>query len=96
MKKSSICIALTAALFVALPSLVAETKPVKTGEGIMTFQTVPGWGLGADGKSVLGSTHGGVVVDKAGNIYTSAQKGIVVFSPDRQSVFEYPRCGNPR
>jgi DNA-binding beta-propeller fold protein YncE len=42
--------------------------------------------LGADGKSVLGSTHGGVVVDKAGNIYTSAQKGIVVFSPDGKVI----------
>jgi len=52
------------------------------GCGPMTFDTVPGWGLDPDGKSVLGPTHGGVVIDKKGNIYTSALKGVVVFSPD--------------
>jgi hypothetical protein len=56
------------------------------GTGIMTFDTVPGWGLGADGKSVIGSTHGGVVVDKEGNIYTSAAAGVFVFSPDGKVV----------
>ena len=59
----------------------ADTKPVRMGCGIMTFDTVPGWGLGDDGKSVLGATHGGVVIDKAGSIYVSANKGCVVFSP---------------
>ena len=59
-----------------------HTSPVRMGGGIMTFDTVPGWGLGADGRSVLGPTHGGVVIDKVGNIYTSANKGVVVFSPD--------------
>jgi len=52
------------------------------GGGLMTFDSVPGWGLGEDGKSVLGATHGGVVIDKAGNVYVSANKGVVVFSPD--------------
>ncbi len=52
------------------------------GGGLMTFGAVPGWGLGEDGKSVLGATHGGVVIDKAGNVYVSANKGVVVFSPD--------------
>ncbi|MGV2336986.1 MAG UNVERIFIED_CONTAM: hypothetical protein LVR18_23815 [Planctomycetaceae bacterium] len=56
------------------------------GNGSMTFETVPGWGLGTDGRSVLGSTHGGVVVDKAGLIYTSANIGVFVFSPDGQLV----------
>ncbi len=59
-----------------------SVAPVRMGAGIMTFETVPGWGLGSDGRSVLGSTHGGVVVDKAGSIYVSANKGLVVFSPD--------------
>ena len=59
-----------------------HTSSVRMGCGIMTFDTVPGWGLGEDGKSVLGPTHGGVVIDKAGNIYTSANKGVVVFSQD--------------
>ena len=56
---------------------------------MMTFDTVPGWGLGADGKSVLGSTHGGVVVDRAGDIYVSANKGLVVFSPQGEVVREF-------
>ena len=56
------------------------------GCGLMTFDTVPGWGLGSDGKSVLGPTHGGVVVDKSGNIYTSAHAGVFVFSSDGKVV----------
>jgi hypothetical protein len=61
-------------------------KPVRMGNGSMTFETVPGWGLGPDGRSVLGSTHGGVVVDKQGNIYTSANIGVFVFNPDGQVI----------
>lgn len=60
----------------------AVVQPVRMGSGIMTFDTVPGWGLGDDGKSVLGATHGGVVIDKVGSIYVSANKGCIVFSPD--------------
>jgi hypothetical protein len=56
------------------------------GDGIMTFDTVPGWGLGDDGKSVIGSTHGGVVIDKTGNIYTSSSLGVFVFSPEGKVV----------
>jgi len=63
-----------------------EIAPVRMGCGDLTFDTVPGWGLGPDGKSVLGPTHGGVVVDKAGSVYTSAYKGVVVFSPDGKVV----------
>lgn len=59
-----------------------EPSPVRMGCGIMTFDTIPGWGLNADGKSALGPTHGSVVIDKTGNIYTSAHKGVVVFSQD--------------
>ena len=69
-------------------SLFAADKvaPVRMGCGIMTFDTVPGWGLGEDGKSVLGSTHGGVVVDKAGNVYTSSSLGVFVFSPEGKVI----------
>ena len=56
------------------------------GCGIMTFDTVPGWGLSPEGKSVIGPTHGGVVIDKAGNIYTSADQGVFVFSPDGKVI----------
>lgn len=66
-----------------------EVKPVRMGCGLMTFDTVPGWGLRPDGQSALGSTHGGVVVDKAGNVYTSANKGVVVFSPDGKVIRSY-------
>lgn len=87
MKNPSIRLAVMLALVIALPAFAADLpKPARTGGGVMTFDTVPGWGLGADGKSVLGSTHGGVVVDKEGNIYTSANKGVVVFSPDGKVI----------
>lgn len=76
--------------FMAALSLSAgaaeKAQSVRMGCGIMTFDTVPGWGLGEDGKSLLGATHGGVVIDKAGNIYTSANIGIFVFSPDGKLV----------
>ena len=70
-----------------LPASAAEkVPPVRMGCGIMTFDTVPGWGLGDDGKSVLGSTHGGVAVDKTGNIWTSSTLGLFCFSPEGKVV----------
>jgi hypothetical protein len=90
MKKLSTCIAITAALGVTLPAPAADTvQPVRMGCGLMTFDTVPGWGLRPDGNSALGPTHGAVVIDKAGNIYTSAQKGVIVFSPDGKVIQSY-------
>ncbi len=78
------------ALFLALPAFAADKPaPVRMGSGVMTFDTVPGWGLRPDGASALGPTHGAVVIDKAGNIYTSAHKGVVVFSPDGKVIQEY-------
>lgn len=71
-------------------SIKAETpQAVRMGCGHMTFDTVPGWGLDEMGKSVLGSTHGGVAVDKLGNIYTSAHAGVFVFSPDGKIVRKF-------
>jgi hypothetical protein len=69
----------------------AQQKPesVRMGCGLMTFDTVPGWGLRPDGKSAIGSTHGAVVIDKAGNIYTSAAQGVFVFSPEGKVVQSY-------
>ncbi len=64
-------------------------KPVRMGKDVMTFDTVPGWGLLPNGKSALGPTHGAVVIDKAGRIYTSAGKGVVVFTPDGKVVQEF-------
>jgi hypothetical protein len=80
-------IVFTIALSIALPAIAADAvAPVRMGCGAMTFDTVPGWGLGEDGRSVLGGTHGSVVIDKAGNIYTSANLGVFVFSPDGKVV----------
>jgi hypothetical protein len=59
------------------------------GCGMMTFNTVPGWGLGPDGKSVLGSTHGGVVIDTEGSIFTSTRKGVVVFNPEGKVIRDF-------
>jgi hypothetical protein len=71
----------------ALPTLAADkTEPVRMGCGLMTFDTVPGWGLGPDGKSVIGPCHGSVVVYKDGNIYTSSHAGVFVFSPEGKVI----------
>ncbi len=87
MKNRSSFVALALVFGLTLPALSADTtQPVRMGCGQMTFDTVPGWGLGADGKSQIGPTHGGVVVDKEGNISTSAHAGVFVFSPDGKIV----------
>ena len=65
---------------------VDKPQPVRMGCGIMTFDTVPGWGLSPEGKSQIGPTHGGVVIDKAGSIYTSANMGVFVFSPEGKVI----------
>jgi len=64
-------------------------QPVRMGCGEMTFDTVPGWGLRPDGSSAIGPTHGSVVIDQAGNIYTSAKAGIFIFSPDGRVIHSY-------
>lgn len=78
-------------LLLSVAPVLAEevVDPVRMGCGQMTFDTVPGWGLRPSGDSALGPTHGSVVIDKAGNIYTSAQKGVVVFSPAGTVIHEY-------
>ena len=87
MKNCSICITIAMVLSLSLPISAAEkTQPVRMGCGLMTFDTVPGWGLSPEGKSVLGPTHGAVVIDKAGNIYTSARIGVFIFSPDGKMI----------
>ena len=87
MKNCSLYLAAALAFGLTLSAVAADTPaPVRMGCGIMTFDTVPGWGLSAEGKSQIGPTHGGVVVDKAGNVYTSADMGIFVFSPDGKLI----------
>lgn len=83
MKNCLLAVAVIISWGLTMPDGMCQ-KPaaVRMGAGDMTFDTVPGWGLGEDGKSVIGATHGGVVIDKAGNIYTSANLGVFVFTPD--------------
>ncbi len=90
MKSRLFSMTLTVLLGLAAPMVAADkVQPVRMGCGIMTFDTVPGWGLGEDGRSVLGSTHGGVVVDKAGSVYTSSSLGIFVFSPEGKVIRKF-------
>lgn len=91
MKKFAICFAVIASTCcMATHSLAQKAQtPVRMGCGLMTFDTVPGWGLRPDGGSAIGTTHGSVVIDKAGNIYTSAKAGVFVFSPDGKVINSY-------
>ena len=87
MKSRLLSVAFAVAFGLASPVFAAErAQPVRMGCGLMTFDTVPGWGLGDDGKSVIGPTHGSVVIDKSGNIYTSSQLGVFVFSPEGKVI----------
>ncbi len=87
MKDRPSLVALALILGLAAPALAADSpQPVRMGDGAMTFDTVPGWGLKPDGKSAIGPCHGGVAVDKEGNIYTSAHAGVFVFSPEGKVV----------
>jgi hypothetical protein len=90
MKSRASLFAILFILALTLSVLAADkAQPVRMGSGLMTFDTVPGWGLRPDGTSALGPTHGGVVVDKAGNVYVSANKGVVVFSPEGVVIKTY-------
>lgn len=87
MKYVSFAVALSVlAVSSQLANAAEKVAPVRMGNGSMTFETVPGWGLNEDGKSVIGPTHGGVVVDSKGSIYTSANIGVFVFSPDGKVI----------
>lgn len=87
MKRCGLLLAFVVVTGLALPAAAAEKpQPVRMGCGAMTFDTVPGWGLDANGKSQIGSTHGSVVIDKSGAIYTSSSLGVFVFSPEGKVI----------
>ncbi len=90
MKFGAPLLAIAVLCSILLPAHSADKiEAVRMGCGLMTFDTVPGWGLRPDGQSALGPTHGGVVIDKAGNVYVSANKGVVVFTPEGTVVQSY-------
>ena len=72
------------------PDALCVTAQVKTGSGSNTYQSVPNWCQIPDHRVDLGSpTHGGVAVDKAGNIYFTmdgGKQGIMVYTPDGKFV----------
>ena len=91
MKHRSTALAFTLTFGLALPALAADEKtPARMGSGLLTFDTVPGWGLAPDGKSVIGQCHGSVVIDRDGNIYTSSHAGVFVFSPEGKVIRKFP------
>src|SRR4051812_38679032 len=71
------------------PDARGVTELVVAGEGVDTYQSVPNWCQMPEGKKNLGPTHGGVVVDKKGNIYFSMNSGadaILIYSPDGKMI----------
>lgn len=60
---------------------------VNTGNGMHTYKTHPNWAKFSDGDPI-GSTHGGVALDKSGKIYvsTQAERGICVFRPNGKFI----------
>ena len=54
----------------------------------LKFEVVPNFFEATPGNQPLGACHGGLVLDKAGNIYvtTDTPRGIVVFSPEGKFV----------
>lgn len=90
MRKGIQYIAATTFLLASFSAYGGEAAdPVRMGSGMMTFDTVPGWGLGPERESLLGPTHGSVVVDAKGRIYASARKGIFVFSPEGRLLHRF-------
>jgi hypothetical protein len=67
--------------FVAALVALGISHPPDGGEE--TWEAVPSWAQGED-TGTLGNTHGGVVIDKAGRIYsnTDTQRAIVIHEPD--------------
>lgn len=71
------CSLLTAVLVVMVSGLCLAA-------GALTFTVVPSHFPAQPGDQPLGPTHGGIVLDRAGNVYmsTDTPRGIVVFGPD--------------
>ena len=73
----------------APPDAKCVTEQVLVGAGAETYQSVPNWCQLPEGRTNLGATHGGVVVDKKGSIYfsmDSGDQGILVYGPDGKMI----------
>ncbi|MEX2672433.1 MAG: hypothetical protein WD294_10020 [Phycisphaeraceae bacterium] len=67
----------------------AVTDAVRVGKGEATYESVPNWCQLPEGRSQLGATHGGIVVDNEGLIYfsmDSGENGILVYTPEGEPV----------
>lgn len=62
---------------------VTAVERVRTGNGTHVYESIPGW-CQTPGAAHVGSTHGGIAVDRAGNVYftTDTKRSIVVHGPD--------------
>src|SRR5437870_12637554 len=67
---------------VLLSIIVLASTLARAGE--LKYSIAPDFFEEKPGDKLLGPCHGGVVIDKAGNIYvtTDTERGIVVFSPE--------------
>lgn len=67
---------------VFLPELIPAMEEIEELNAESVFRPVSKWGVkeGHDHDHGFGSTHGGVVVDKAGHIYVSSHMGVFVFN----------------
>ncbi|MEA3207871.1 MAG: hypothetical protein QOE70_928 [Chthoniobacter sp.] len=65
----------------ALKTSSPAVRPVQTGAAPFLFRTVPGWGA-VPSELSIGPTHGGIAVDRAGNVYVASDNkaGIFVFA----------------
>src|SRR5687768_11273167 len=73
----------------APPDARGGTHLVQAGQGPHTYQSVPNWCQIPEGRKTLGTTHGGVLVDKKGNIYFSmdgGDQGILVYGADGKMI----------
>src|SRR5438093_1440962 len=69
-------------IFQTLPGMFALVSTTTFAAGL-TYSITPNFFEQNPGHQALGPCHGGVVIDKAGNIYvsTDTERGVVVFSP---------------
>jgi DNA-binding beta-propeller fold protein YncE len=72
----------------APPDALAVIATVRTGDGEHTYESIADWCKMPPGREYVGSTHGGIVEDKDGNIYFTMDfnkdggDGILVYKPD--------------